>query len=186
MEVTRVYSGVYEIVNTENGQRYIGSAVSLCGRFAVHRHGLTIGKHHSRYLQRSWDKYGSESFQFRPLLICAPKDLLFYEQRAIDALRPEYNLAKVAGNCLGVRWSAEARARKSAEQKAKPSFAGRKHRLETIALMSALKMGNTATKGKKRSPEAVAATAAAHRGMKRSAETRRRLSEAAKRRWRKT
>jgi group I intron endonuclease len=173
-------AAIYEIRNIENDHRYIGSAANLEGRFAVHRHYLLHGKHHSRYLQRAFNKHGAARFVFRPLLICAKRDLLFYEQRAIDELNPEYNHCRIAGNALGVRWTAEARARHSVLQNARPTFKGRKHTAETLEKMSLSKLGNTHTKGQKRDPAAVAKTAAAHRGMKRSAETRARIAAKAK------
>jgi group I intron endonuclease len=164
-------SGIYEIVNLRDGKRYIGSAVSMDARFAVHRSSLKKTSHHSRHLQRAWNKHGSGSFVFRPLIVCAKRDLLFYEQRFIDAMRPAYNSARVAGSCLGVKFSEETKAQLSAQRRAKNHMRGKKHTAETIAKMSQAKMGNTATKGKTRSVEAVAKTAAAHRGMKRSPET---------------
>ena len=177
-------AGVYEIYNSVNGKRYIGSAVNMERRFAVHRHSLLRGKHHSRYLQNACGKYGFETFIFRPLLICSKSELLFYEQRAFDVLRPEYNVCPKAGNALGVRWTDEARARHSVLQKANPAFGGRKHTPESLKKLSLSKLGNTHTKGKKRNPDAVAKTAAAHTGMKRSAETRAKIAARAKgRQW---
>jgi group I intron endonuclease len=96
-----VSSGVYEIVNTVDGKRYVGSASDIKGRWAVHRHGLSRGKHHSRYLQAAWNKHGGDQFVFRALLFCDKPNLLLYEQAAMDALSPEYNLAKFASSCLG-------------------------------------------------------------------------------------
>lgn len=176
-------SGIYEIVNTTNGKKYIGSAVSFYDRFHAHRCLLRKGAHHSRHLQSAWDKHGADAFSFKPLLLCAASDLLLYEQRAIDALQPEYNICRVAGSALGVKWSAGARARKSAQQRANPHFLGRKHAPETLQKMSEAKRGNTAMRGKKRSPEAVAKTVAGHRGLKRSPDTRARIGAAMRASW---
>jgi group I intron endonuclease len=176
-----VSSGVYEIVNTVDGKRYVGSASDIKGRWAVHRHGLSRGKHHSRYLQAAWNKHGGDQFVFRALLFCDKPNLLLYEQAAMDALSPEYNLAKFASSCLGVKWSDEAKERIASRPN--DHFKGRKHSAETLALMSAAQRGNTATKGKPRNPEAAAKTAAAHRGMKRSEETRARIADALRASW---
>lgn len=162
-------TGVYEIVNTTTGKRYIGSATTFRGRFAVHRHELRRGVHHSEKLQRSWDKHGEDAFEFRKVLVCEPRHLLMYEQIAIDALNPEYNILRIAGSVLGHRWSEAARARIRGR---KATFAGRKHSPETIERMAAARRGKPSpTKGKARDPKAVEATAAAHRGKKRSPET---------------
>lgn len=162
-------TGIYEIVNSVDGKRYIGSAANFRARFSSHLTRLRQGVHHSRKLQNAWNKHGSEVFEFRRLLLCLPSDLLMYEQIAMDALLPEYNVAPKAGSCIGMKWSDEAKARISSRPN--DHMKGRKHSPETIALMSAARMGNTATKGKARNRKAVAASASAHVGMKRSPET---------------
>ena len=100
-------SGVYEIANLVNGKRYIGSATNFRGRWNVHRSDLRKGKHHSKKLQHAWNKYGAEAFRFGPLLLCSKPNLIFFEQRCLDGLRPEYNIATVAGSILGMKLSPE-------------------------------------------------------------------------------
>jgi hypothetical protein len=117
----------------------------------------------------------------RAFLICAPANLLLYEQAAFDALKPEYNARAIAASNLGHKWSAEALARIA--DRPNDHFKGRKHSAETLARMSEAQRGNTATKGKKRAASAVEKTAAAHCGMKRSPEARARMSAAMKRAW---
>lgn len=174
-------SGIYAIVNTISGKMYVGSAVNIDQRWAVHRHSLREGKHHSRHLQRAWDKHGADAFALNILVVCEKADLIAREQEHIDLLKPAYNSAPKAGNCLGVRWSDEARARHSLVQKANPTFKGRKHSPETLAKMRESQTGRPSpTKGKTRDPEAVAKTAAAHRGRKRSEETRAKIAAKAK------
>lgn len=102
-------SGVYEIRNSVNGKRYVGSAISLSRRHSQHWNKLRAGKHHSRHLQAAWNKYGSDTFEFKPLLVCARDDLLMYEQRCIDGYKPEYNIAPVAGSTLGIPCGEEKR-----------------------------------------------------------------------------
>jgi len=102
-------SGIYEILNTVNGKRYIGSAVKFSHRWAVHRSDFKLGVHGNKYFQRSWDKYGPSAFRFSILLFCSPENLIFYEQRAIDVFKPEYNLCKIAGSSLGYTHTSETR-----------------------------------------------------------------------------
>lgn len=128
-------SGIYEIVNTRNGKRYVGSAKCLRVRFGKHRRSLSVGKHHSGYLQRAWDKYGVAAFEFHVLMICAPDDLLDYEQRAINGLDPAYNICRTAGSQLGRVPSAEARARMSI------AHLDRKFSPEHCAKIAASKLG---------------------------------------------
>jgi group I intron endonuclease len=130
-------SGVYAITNTVNGNQYVGSAIDIRKRIYGHKWHLSKVEHHSRHLQSAWQKYGRSAFQFRILLVCAPPDLLLFEQRAINALRPEYNICKKAGSTLGIVQTEDTRRKISAR-----------------------------LKGRKRSPEAVEASASKLRGRK--------------------
>lgn len=105
--VLAMKSGIYKITNTMNGNCYVGSAVNIAHRWYEHRCDLRGGRHHGKMLQRAFSKYGMEVLSFSKLLLCAPEHLLFYEQRAIDILKPEYNCAKVAGSQLGMKHSPE-------------------------------------------------------------------------------
>ena len=108
-------SGIYVILNIVNGHRYIGSAEDLRVRELHHRRRLILGKHINRYLQNAWNLYGENSFEFIVLHHCERADLLAFEQRAIDLLRPEYNLLRFAGSTLGHSLSLATRERMSAK-----------------------------------------------------------------------
>jgi group I intron endonuclease len=96
-------TGVYEIVCLPTNKRYIGSTTtSFKIRFAHHLHQLRNGKHHSRYLQRAWNKYGHSAFKFTPIIFCEKDKVLFYEQMLMDKFKPEFNLSPTAGNNVGV------------------------------------------------------------------------------------
>ena len=56
--------GIYVIRNIVNDNIYIGSSVNIKKRFCQHRNSLRKNKHHNKYLQRSWNKYGEENFEF--------------------------------------------------------------------------------------------------------------------------
>lgn len=163
-------TGVYEIVNTANGKRYVGASVNMPKRWREHRCGLRHRRHHAMVLQRAWDKYGEASFIFRPLLVCARHMLSFYEQRAIDAIRPEYNASQSAWSPMSDPAIA---AKVGAALKGHPVSA------ETRAKISA------ANKGRKQTPEAVAArkAGAAGRSPEAKAETAKKLSIAGKLRY---
>lgn len=96
-------AGIYIIENTMTGACYVGSSYNVKKRWKEHRGHLRRNTHHSRFMQNVWNKYGEQVLQFRVAVICAVKDLMFYEQRIIDGLNPKYNSAKVAGSCLGVK-----------------------------------------------------------------------------------
>lgn len=97
-------SGVYEIINTINGHRYIGSADNMRVRWNLHKQQLNKGNHHSPYLQRAWNKYGEKSFKFNLLVLANEKNYrLLIEQGLIDQLMPEYNVCPKAHSRLGAK-----------------------------------------------------------------------------------
>ena len=60
-----LHTGIYAIENLTNGRMYIGSAQRFNKRWKEHLRALERGVHHSRFLQRDWDKCGSEAFRFK-------------------------------------------------------------------------------------------------------------------------
>ncbi|MCK9437465.1 MAG: GIY-YIG nuclease family protein [Synergistaceae bacterium] len=109
-------SGVYAIENKVNGKRYIGSAINIRRRFIEHKSPLRRGIHWNKYLQRAWNMYGEESFDFYPVLFCDKSNLIYFEQRAIDAIdasnpKVGYNLRPKARNNFGMRHSAKSKAK---------------------------------------------------------------------------
>ncbi|BAU27807.1 group I intron endonuclease [Aneurinibacillus soli] len=55
---------VYKIINKWTGKFYVGRTNDITNRLNRHKVLLRKGLHHSIHLQRSWDKYGEESFVF--------------------------------------------------------------------------------------------------------------------------
>ena len=112
---------IYAIRNKTNGAEYIGSAVAnrLDKRWVRHRTDLRSGKHHSRFLQRAWDKYGELSFEFIRVEEVEDAVLLRTEQRYLDARKSglprgmTYNVCWKAGNCFGRKASAGTKRRLS-------------------------------------------------------------------------
>ena len=103
-------SGIYQIMNLVNGKIYVGSAVKIKSRFRTHLHALRKGNHENSKLQRAWNKYGAEVFEFQILEIIPDKqDLIKAEQRYLDELNPFYNILKTAGSSLGLKLSDEAK-----------------------------------------------------------------------------
>lgn len=89
--------GIYKIVNVSNGKFYVGSSKDIASRWKAHITSLKAGIHHSRYLQASWNLYGSDSFEINVLEYCDEARLLEREQYYIDSLMPQYNISLVAG-----------------------------------------------------------------------------------------
>lgn len=93
-------AGVYLITNTVTGKVYVGSAENMAERMKKHLRLLKNNRHHSFKLQQDFNRFDAGTFTFKPLLICAVKDVLFFEQRAIDqlnAVEDGYNVAREAG-----------------------------------------------------------------------------------------
>ena len=127
--------GIYVIRNTISGRVYVGSARDIKARWAVHRHQLANGRHHSKLLQQSWTKHGPGAFSFEILeTVQNAIDLTAREQHWIDALSAfdltwdrGFNGHPTAGSPLSHKASPEIRAQMSASRK------GRKVSPETLA-----------------------------------------------------
>ena len=162
-------AGIYQIINTVNNKRYIGSAVNLKTREDQHFAHLRRGVHHSSYLQRSYNKYGMDAFVFETLITCHPTMCVWYEQQFLDQLKPEYNVSPTAGSSLGIK------RREDTKEKL------RKINLGHITSEETKEKLRTAITGKKRRPETVERLRLAHSN--RSEEYRNKISQNMKRRW---
>lgn len=158
-------SGVYRITRVQTGKTYVGSSKNLSRRLGWHRKSLERGSHHAQHLQRAWDKYGADAFEFAIIeLVEQPENLVIREQFWLDHWRAAsglYNSRFMAASNLGSKWSAEDR------KKLSKLLRGRTHSPERSAIMSA------ARKGKKRrpmSPDRKAKISAANKGRKRTTE----------------
>ena len=56
--------GIYCIENTVNNKKYIGLSRNIEQRWNEHRSKLRRGKHVNIYLQRAWNYYGEDAFNF--------------------------------------------------------------------------------------------------------------------------
>lgn len=167
-----VESAIYAITNTANGKQYVGSACHFQRRWSEHLNQLRRGAHPNKRLQNAWQKYGSEAFVFSVIEYVADKaSLISREQHWMDALNvvmAGYNIAPKAGSQLGMKHSAETRAKLSASHMGfKPS-------------KEAIEKTTRAITGRKKSPEHIAKVAAAQRGKFVSAESRLKMSIAQK------
>lgn len=170
-------SGVYEILNLQNGKRYIGSAArSFRLRWNLHRHRLREGTHHNPYLQLAWNKHGESSFVFRIVEVTPPEYAVAQEQVFIDWRKSSerefgYNLAPIAGSTRGVTASAETRAKLSItsrnisdETRAKLSYAASNISDETREKIRA------SSTGRRHTVEARTKISESHKGKKKSQE----------------
>jgi len=79
------HCGIYKITNLVNQKVYIGSSKNIFHRIKYgHIYELNLNKHKNSYLQRSWNKYSSENFEFEILEMCEEDLLLEREQYHLD------------------------------------------------------------------------------------------------------
>ncbi len=167
-------TGIYMIRNVHSEKCYIGSSsYNIQARWNAHKHDLRKQKHRNKHLQRAWDKYGEEAFEFRILMECAPEDCLAAEQVWMNVFEPEYNAVKIAGGPRGYKHTAEAKAKISATHKGRiPPNKGKKASQETREKISLANRGEKNWNfGKKASPETRARLSESHKGKKQSPET---------------
>src|SRR3990172_3924362 len=148
-------AGVYALLNMENGHSYIGSSVDLHRRQHDHFAQLTSGRHRNHRLLRAWRAFGPEAFVFMVLAVCLPRQLFWLEQMAIDGWSPEYNGSTLAPTGMKPGW----------------------HHTEEAKT----RMSKTRT-GRKLSRAHCDAISAGRRGIVFSEATRKKMSDAAKRR----
>lgn len=144
--------GVYEIKNLVNGKRYIGMANNLYRRFKRYQTELKNGKSHNQLLQRAYDKYGTDSFEFKILNMislesCSYKMLGGIERYFIKYYKTTdrefgYNILEGGIN----------------------NRIGYKHTPETLARM---KKNRKSTKGFKHSEESKKAISESHKSLER-------------------
>jgi len=88
-------SGVYKI-SFGAGKYYIGSAIKLKSRNSAHKNTLKRGVSNCLKLQRAYNKYGKDLYQFEVIEFCSVDDLRIREKYWIDTLNSVhdgYNLA---------------------------------------------------------------------------------------------
>lgn len=86
------FCGIYMITNFVNNKRYIGSSIHIGQRLWEHRSELRHNRHSNVHLQKAWNKYGEDNFNFAILEKCSPDERFKREQFYVDTLKPEYNI----------------------------------------------------------------------------------------------
>jgi len=99
------FPSIYKIVNKINQKYYVGSSVNPTQRWNNHKRHLCLNKHANDYLQRAWNKYGKDAFDFI-IVVSFPssfseQQLLSEEQKWLNKAEFDpltYNLTFVAGS----------------------------------------------------------------------------------------
>ena len=88
---------------------YIGSAIYIRNRWAMHLNDLKKNRHHASKLQNHYNKYGRDDLEFSVLMCCERDKLIETEQFFIDAYKPFFNSRMKAESTLGYKWSEESK-----------------------------------------------------------------------------
>ena len=94
---------IYMIINYVNSKVYIGSTNNIIKRFSRHKYLLNNSIHFNEHLQNAWNKYGSDSFEFKTLMVCPDSEREYCEQMFIDLYNSQdnsygYNIKDAAGH----------------------------------------------------------------------------------------
>ena len=151
------FSGIYEIRNLENNKRYIGSSNNIHRRWLGHRWDLENNRHHSKHLQKAWDKYGSDVFQLFVLEAVLVEELEERERYFVelyDSTNGDFGYNETFGGkgCPGRKISQDTRDKISksnkgrtlsdiSKQRISEAGIGRKHTQETKEKMSKSRKG---------------------------------------------
>jgi group I intron endonuclease len=153
---------IYKIVNLIDGKFYVGRTNDLKERWNRHIEMLRNNRHHCIYLQRAWNKYGDENFEFAIEEVFDTGDDEIdlklsqqAEQELINTYKPGYGIyntswSSVTGVLKGEEhfhyrktpkeWMSEegyARAMEKwkSQKGEKNPFYGRKHSKETLQIL---------------------------------------------------
>jgi group I intron endonuclease len=68
--------GIYAIRNKLNNKYYIGQSIDISRRIRDHKLDLRKNRHYNIHLQRSWNKYGKDAFEFKIIEVVNDADIL--------------------------------------------------------------------------------------------------------------
>ena len=106
--------GIYMIKNKINGNIYIGQAADIYERWREHISLLRRGKHVNNHLQRAWNKYGDDNFEFSIVEECsenALNDREIYWIAEYDSYHNGYNQTLGGGGVRGFKHDEETKQR---------------------------------------------------------------------------
>src|SRR6185436_10494174 len=169
-------SGIYAIRHIESGRCYVGSTVCFRTRWFGHRRHLGDKKHTSLELQKDWDEHGAAAFEFVVL------EELPYHARETFTAREQYHIDAQAVTVYNTRKRVDPHGYGwSHTEEAKAKMRGRYVSEETRSRMSVHQKGkpNQNRSAALRASRKAAEFHARQVGVKRSAETRAKMSIAA-------
>lgn len=112
-------SGIYGIVNLNDGRVYVGQAANIWLRCNQHFNSLRRGDHRNLRLQRAYERDGEASFLFFIIEFCDTTDIDAKETSWISFHSKRYNICLEGTSRRGIRASDESKAKMSAAKKGK-------------------------------------------------------------------
>lgn len=135
--------GIYEFGPRQSVMAYGGRSGNIEKRWREHRQALRTGRHYNIHLQRAWNKYGEDVFEFRVLeVIEDPDERRAAEQKWLDKRHAEgtcYNIETTAGPAGPV--AEETRQKLRVASMGNQNWLGRTHTEEAKRKIGASKVG---------------------------------------------
>lgn len=136
--------GIYGVVNKVNGKTYVGqTGERFLRRYWHHQWKLRDGSHDNCHLQKAWNKYGEDNFDFIVIEVVNDTALLDeLEIKYIDQYKKNdksYNMLLGGGGRRGFPISENAK--KMIGDKNRQHMLGKKHSEETKRKMSQIRSG---------------------------------------------
>jgi group I intron endonuclease len=115
-------TGIYKISNKLNPNLYVGSAVDLESHWKEYKGKLNHNRFHNKHLQRAWNKYGPDAFEYIHLEYTTLEQLdrVWSDKHKCMLIQPEqdwidkywdsgvlYNTCRIAGSTKGRKKSKE-------------------------------------------------------------------------------
>ena len=92
-------SGIYRIYCKSEDKSYIGKSINIEERWKIHQNELKKGKHHNKKLQKVFNKYGKDDFEFSILKeVDDYYEITYYESyyaEEFNAFNSGYNIGKL-------------------------------------------------------------------------------------------
>lgn len=173
-------AGVYRIKNKINNKSYIGKTMMNFGdRWDHHRSLLRHNNHHNKDLQKDWNKFGAENFEFSVIRICDSEDEAnHFEELFVSAEKDAglaYNVSPGGTKPYNYGKHLSEDVKRKIGEKNRINMTGKKASEETRKKMSESQKARAASESEEERRQRVKAASNARRGLKMSDDTKERL-----------
>lgn len=129
--------GIYKIICSKNNYFYFGQSKKIRNRIQSHIADLKKQSHSNPKMQRSWNKYGSDSFKFEIYEVCREEELNEKEQRLLSehvGKEECFNISKFVDSIMRGRKASKSHREKirNSQTGIGNSFYNKKHSEDTV------------------------------------------------------